>query len=198
MARLHAPTIAARRIARPGAPKAPSQADLSRLFAAAWYAASPARRPKPQAFERLAADVMLVGDAEIAELNAQHMRHDGPTDVLSFPMGEPDFERKAYFLGEIVASHETAAREAAARGLEPRDELARYCVHGFLHLLGYEDGTPARRKAMEAVQEQALGAWGGTSTTKNSTNFKRQKAKGKPRLRSGQPPAAKDQRLRGV
>ncbi len=137
---------------------------------------------------------MLVGDAEIAELNAQHMRHDGPTDVLTFPMGEPDFERKAYFLGEIVASHETAAREAAARGLDPREELARYCVHGFLHLLGYADGTPARRQAMEAVQERALCAWGGkiqTANDKNQTDVKRQKAKGKQRLRLRRPPATK-------
>jgi probable rRNA maturation factor len=40
--------------------------------------------------------VVLSDDDELAELNAEHMGHDGPTDVLSFPMLPPDsFVRKA-------------------------------------------------------------------------------------------------------
>ncbi|MGD0094401.1 MAG: rRNA maturation RNase YbeY, partial [Planctomycetota bacterium] len=80
----------------------------------------------------------------------------GATDVLAFAMGEPDPERRAFNLGEIVVSYETAQREATARGLAVEEELGRYCLHGLLHLLGYEDQDRAARKAMLRVQEALL------------------------------------------
>ena len=96
-------------------------------------------------------------DDEIAELNKKHMDHEGPTDVLSFPMSEFDPEREAFLLGEIVVSHQTARREADSRGLPFAEELCRYAVHGFLHLTGFDDDTPEKRSEMEALQEAVLG-----------------------------------------
>jgi probable rRNA maturation factor len=99
---------------------------------------------------------MLEDDRRMAGLNADHLGCTGPTDVLSFPMGELDPEREAFFLGEIVVGFEIAEREARERGLTVENELARYAVHGFLHLLGFEDGTPERAREMEALQEEIL------------------------------------------
>jgi len=42
------------------------------------------------------------------------MNHEGPTDVLSFPMLEHGPVRRAFHLGEIVVSFDTAREEAAA------------------------------------------------------------------------------------
>lgn len=141
---------------RPGAPKACTRALLERLFKKAWAATPVTRRPRLKGARAAAVGVLLVGDAEIAKLNARHLRHRGPTDVLSFPIGDVDPLRKAYFLGEIVVSFETAAREARERGLSAREEWTRYLVHGFLHLLGYDDRTPKLRAQMEALQERIL------------------------------------------
>jgi probable rRNA maturation factor len=143
-----------------GAPQRPTEKDLQGAFARAWMLVPTHRRPDVPAvyLKRMAVDVLVVSDKEIAALNAAHLKHKGPTDVLSFPMGELDPERRAYNLGEIVVSFETANREATERRLAPEEELARYCVHGFLHLLGYEDETKQQRDAMFAVQEEALGA----------------------------------------
>lgn len=112
----------------------------------------------PAAFEhsRVSVTVHLVNDAEIAELNAQHMKHEGATDVLSFPMGEFDPESQAFNLGEVILSVETARREAAARKISFKEEMLRYAVHGFLHCMGYEDSTAAKRKGMFKIQERAL------------------------------------------
>lgn len=99
---------------------------------------------------------MVVGDDEIAGLNKRHMQHEGATDVLSFPMLEYDQERDAFMLGEVVVSSETAQREAKERMLEPAEELSRYIVHGFLHLLGYDDQTEAQAREMEKLQERIL------------------------------------------
>jgi probable rRNA maturation factor len=119
--------------------------------------------------------VQLVNDRTIAELNERWLAHEGPTDVIAFgydagppagsaaaePMegGPPPGE---WLRGEVVASAETARREAAARGLDAREELLLYVAHGVLHLLGWDDDTPARRRAMNAraralVRRQARG-----------------------------------------
>lgn len=141
---------------RPGAPATPSRLALERAFDAAWRLVPRARRTDLRGKNTIALNLLVVSDREIAELNVAYLKIKGPTDVLSFPMGEIDPERRAYNLGEIVVSFQTAAREAAARKLPPDEELCRYCVHGFLHLLGYDDATVAQRKAMFAVQEKAL------------------------------------------
>lgn len=140
---------------RAGAPRRLSAAELSAVFLRAWDTI-PVRR-RPVFFARaISVNVLLVSDAEIAKLNVQHMRHAGATDVLSFPMGEIDPERGTFHAGDVVASFETAQREGKARGISVPEELMRYCVHGFLHCLGYEDSTPAKRRAMTTIQERTL------------------------------------------
>jgi len=100
--------------------------------------------------------VALVDDRTIRRLHRAHLGVDTPTDVLSFPAGGGP----AGLLGEVVASGETAGREAAARGLAAADELLLYVVHGVLHLLGFDDGAPAARKKMRAAERTALHAAG--------------------------------------
>ena len=141
-------------VRRTAAPKRPARQAIAALFARAWRLV-PSRRC-PDAGRRAAVDVFLVGDAEMARLHATHLKRRGPTDVLSFPMAEFDPGRKAFLLGEIVVSFETARREAAARGLALEEELARYLVHGFLHLMGYDDCTAQQRQEMHALQEWSL------------------------------------------
>lgn len=95
----------------------------------------------------------LVTDEEIAALNWQYLRHQGPTDVITFPLSEPD---AVPLEGEIVLSAETARREAARRGLEPLRELCLYVIHGVLHLCGYDDRTQARRRLMRVRERLYL------------------------------------------
>lgn len=143
------------------APRKPGRAALVQLFQTAWNLVPPTRRPDLNGVLRVSVDVHLIYDDAMAALNERFMCQRGPTDVLSFAMGEFDPECKACNLGEVVVSFQTAEREARARGIPIEEELARYCVHGFLHLLGYEDDTPARRRAMFKVQEKAVKAVSG-------------------------------------
>ena len=144
-------------VRRNGAPMRPGKEHLVTLFKKTWSLLPATRRPELHGQTRVAVDILMVDDREIETLNAAHLKERGPTDVLSFPMGELDFERNAYHLGEIVVSFDTAAVEAKARTITFEDELSRYCVHGFLHLLGYEDGAAAQQKEMFEIQEKALG-----------------------------------------
>lgn len=98
--------------------------------------------------------VTLVDDDRIAQLHVDYMDIPGPTDVISFPLGDP--EDPVPILGEVVVSVDTAAREAEERGITLREELLRYVVHGTLHLFGYDDHEPEDYAAMHARQEELL------------------------------------------
>ena len=87
----------------------------------------------------------VVGDEEMTELNRRFLDRGGTTDVLAFPYGEEE----GHLEGEVVVNAEVALRQAQERSHGAEDELLLYAVHGVLHLLGDDDSTPARRKAMQ-------------------------------------------------
>jgi probable rRNA maturation factor len=97
-----------------------------------------------------AVGVLVTGDAEIRRINKRHLGHDYATDVISFGLGEKGTA------GDLVVSADTARSTAKELGLPYREELARYLVHGTLHLLGYDDVTPAKKKVMFRRQEAHL------------------------------------------
>ncbi len=103
-----------------------------------------------------ALSIALVGDRAIRRLHLDHMGLDSATDVLSFPL----HGAAGGLLGEVVASADTAAREAKERGVRPQDELLLYVVHGVLHLLGFDDHAPADQKKMRAAERKSLRAAG--------------------------------------
>jgi probable rRNA maturation factor len=103
--------------------------------------------------------VTFVDEAAIQELNREYRGLDRPTDVLSFAQEEgdpflpPDAPR---MLGDIIISVPTAIRQAEERGHEAVDELGLLLIHGFLHLLGEDHDTPAKKKQMWARQQALL------------------------------------------
>ena len=102
--------------------------------------------------------VALVNDAVIRKVNREHLDHDWATDSIAFSYEHapsPDAVS-----GEVVVSWETALREAEARGKDPRHELLLYVAHGTLHLLGWNDETPAMRRRMNTRAGDILRAAG--------------------------------------
>src|SRR5690349_6914718 len=69
--------------------------------------------------------VRLTSDDEVQQLNCQYRHKDKPTNVLSFPMVQPDLldtvtqnsDDGEVLLGDIVLAHGVCDREAAARGI---------------------------------------------------------------------------------
>jgi probable rRNA maturation factor len=76
----------------------------------------------------------LLDDAGIAGLNEQYLAHDGPTDVISFAL----YEEGEPVTGDVYIGFHQAERQAAAAGVDLREELVRLAVHGTLHVLGLE------------------------------------------------------------
>ena len=100
-----------------------------------------------------AVSLAFVDNATIHRLNKQFLGHDEPTDVLSFPLGEPSARRLA---GELVLGAEVARDQAAGRGHDVKAELALYVIHGLLHLCGYDDATKADAAAMRERERHYL------------------------------------------
>lgn len=86
-------------------------------------------------------EIAVVDDEAIARVHAEFLNDPTETDAITFPYGE------------ILVSCDTAARYAAAHGIDPEEELFRYMVHGLTHLHGYLDYEPADREQLFAVQE---------------------------------------------
>lgn len=117
------------------------------------------RRLAAYASERLdgpvALSFLVVDDAEMHRINREQLGHDYPTDVITFPL-----ETEPMLLADLVVSADTARREAAARGHSAYHELVLYAVHGVMHLLGFDDHSPADRRRMRRAERAALAALG--------------------------------------
>lgn len=98
----------------------------------------------------------FVDRADIAELNAEHMGKQGPTDVLSFPMDDEPIEGVPTLLGDIVISPSVAAEQCAEHAGTIDDELALLVVHGILHVLGHDHREPAETTVMRARELDLL------------------------------------------
>lgn len=93
--------------------------------------------------------VRLTTDAELQRLNRSYAGEDHATDVLSFA-GSGDH------LGDIAISWPAVVRQSTEHGHPPANELALLCVHGLLHLLGWDHASARERKEMSRLTVEAL------------------------------------------
>lgn len=105
-----------------------------------------------------ALSITFVSDRRIAALNWQHLRHRGPTDVISF--GFAPSHDDAPLEGDIYIAPDVARRNAVANRAPVREELMRLVVHGVLHVLGHDhpEGEERYASPMWRRQEALLGA----------------------------------------
>ncbi len=115
------------------------------------------RALESQGITRAEISVVIMDDAGIRSINKRCLGHDWETDVITFPLSDPDQPTLA---GELVISAQTAQETARELGVEPESELALYLVHGLLHLLGRDDQTPAGTAEMRAGEAEILHALG--------------------------------------
>ena len=109
---------------------------------------------------RASLTILLVGDVESARLHADHFAIPTTTDVMTFPDGERDPENGHVHLGDLAVCVEVARREASVRRRPIADELTLYCLHGLLHLIGYDDVTTRKQARMWAAQRRLLATVG--------------------------------------
>jgi len=96
--------------------------------------------------------VCLIGPADMARLNETFLHHAGSTDVITFNYAE----KAGSWRGEIFISIADAAAQAREFDCSWQEEVARYLVHGILHLAGFDDTRPALRRVMKRRENKLL------------------------------------------
>jgi probable rRNA maturation factor len=99
---------------------------------------------KKQGIDNAQLDISIVGNRKIKFLNESELKHEGATDVLSFPQHEKkqldDFpmpEGMPPHLGDVVICFPEAVRAAKRFGKLVDDQICFYLEHGLMHLLGF-------------------------------------------------------------
>ena len=108
--------------------------------------------------------LVFLTDPALAQIHSDFMADPTSTDVITFE-GDP----ATGLAGEICVSADTAAKYVGASLDDARGrrqatplpeafsaELTLYLVHGWLHLAGYDDLHPAKKRRMRAAEARAL------------------------------------------
>jgi probable rRNA maturation factor len=105
--------------------------------------------------------INLVSAREMTLLNETFLRHEGPTDVVTFDYSAEEKrkaesgKRKALH-GEIFICVDEAISQSKKFKTSWQSEVARYLVHGVLHLLGHDDRRADDRRRMKQAENRWL------------------------------------------
>jgi probable rRNA maturation factor len=122
--------------------------------------------------------IVFIDETAMTDLNKRFMGHDGPTDVLAFPLEDELVEPGRFpdssttgpvdprvrgesgdpplLLGDVFVCPAVAARNAPGHAGSYDDEVALLVVHGILHVLGHDHADPAQEAAMQAKERELL------------------------------------------
>lgn len=108
------------------------------------------------------AEINIVDNNKIHEINRDYRGIDRPTDVISFAFND-DVEGEVKiignpinFLGEIYINYERAKEQAVELAQSFEKEMCFLFVHGILHLLGYDHMTPEDEEIMFGLQRKVF------------------------------------------
>ena len=123
-------------------------ADLPTLSAAAIRRA---KNPGASAAPPGELSVTFLTDPALAKLHADYLDDPTTTDVITF-----EGDESLGHAGDVCVSVDTALAYAKKHELPFAEELLRYVIHGWLHLAGYDDLQPRKKRRMRAAENRAL------------------------------------------
>lgn len=101
----------------------------------------------------------FVSAEEMARVNWQFLQHEGSTDVITFDHSEQSAVcglRSAVLHGEAFICVDDAVEQAREFKTTWQSEVIRYAVHALLHLRGYDDLQPAKRRVMKREENRLM------------------------------------------
>jgi len=93
----------------------------------------------------------FMSDEELLKLNKEHLNHDTYTDIITY-----DFRPDGLEEANLCISYERVIANATTFKTTKTNELCRVCVHGLLHLAGYDDKDEASKAEMRSQEQLAL------------------------------------------
>ncbi len=97
----------------------------------------------------------FVSPNKIKSLHQQLFNNPTVTDCITCPIDPPN--QKPYcLLGEVFVCPQVAISYAKEHNLDAFEELILYVVHGFLHLIGYDDMNEKDEKLMRKMERESI------------------------------------------
>jgi probable rRNA maturation factor len=95
--------------------------------------------------------VTFLTDPALAKLHADYLDDPATTDVITF-----EGDETLGHAGDICVSADTAVSYSKKHDKVFAEELLRYVIHGWLHLAGYDDLQPRKKRRMRAAEDRAI------------------------------------------
>lgn len=102
--------------------------------------------------------ITFIGDEKMHQMNYEYRGIDRTTDVLSFALNDKkdNFKTQINVLGDIFISIPKMLSQALEYEHSEKRELSFLCIHGLLHLLGYDHMNEHDEKIMFDLQREVL------------------------------------------
>lgn len=97
-------------------------------------------------------EINFIDSEFIKEINKKFLSHDYSTDIITFNYSDS----QNTIDGEIFISVDDAKENAKKFNVKFEEEIGRLVAHGILHLIGFDDTTPDKRKKMKNRENQLL------------------------------------------
>ena len=94
---------------------------------------------------------IFCSDEKILEVNQNFLQHDYYTDIITF-----DYCEGEIVSGDIFISVERVSENATSHKVEYKEEILRVLAHGVLHLIGFQDKTPKKKKEMTENEDLCI------------------------------------------
>jgi probable rRNA maturation factor len=102
-------------------------------------------------------NINIVSRDEIQQMNAQFRHKNKPTNVLSFPFEAfPGIPVAEAIIGDIAICASVVKQEAEEQQKPLIAHWAHLCIHGVLHLLGFDHQTDEEALKMETIEINLL------------------------------------------
>jgi probable rRNA maturation factor len=101
-------------------------------------------------------NVYLVSKKKISFIHDKFFKDPSPTDCISISIDDPKKTFGYCHLGEIFICPEIAFEYSASHKGNFYEEVSLYLIHGFLHLIGYNDIEITDRRKMRRKERSCI------------------------------------------
>lgn len=103
-------------------------------------------------FDSIYLEYSFISSNDMIKLNIDSLNHDYDTDIISFNLSNDDDN----LFGNFYLSHNKILENSKEYNILFTNELYRVIIHGFLHLIGFNDITDLEKDTMRDEENKFL------------------------------------------
>lgn len=100
-------------------------------------------------------EIVFVDEEEIVAINEEHLDRNYITDIITFRYDEDQSNQQIE--GTLYCCAPRIKEQSEEFSKSERQEFLRVVIHGFIHLIGYDDSTDEEKNIMTKLEDKYLG-----------------------------------------